>query len=195
MNKKKSHTKKQSSTNSEDEVVEVLKEGSEVTAASPPRKRKKKKTTVGEEDHYVNGREFEEAIRQYYDSDVITNYLGDSIRKIAVGLSYATNFINYSFKEDMIGDAVLKMYQALKHKKFKLNQGFSPFSYFTTIAFHAFISRIKREKKHHQVVEDFKERQYNLLINSDEDMKNHRVYTRPGNSSDDNYNTPQEFYA
>ena len=152
-----------------------------------PVKRKKKKST-SEKEHYVNGREFEDAIKQYYSSDKMTQYLGDSIRKIACGLSYAPNFINYSYKDDMIGDAVLKMYQALKHKKFKLDLGFSPFSYFTTIAFHAFISRIKKEKKHHQIIEDYKESQYNLLINSDEDMKSHRVYTKPGNFDIDIYN-------
>jgi len=149
-----------------------------IVAEDPPKKRKKKKSAE-EKEHYVNGREFEDAITVYYQTDKITNYLGDSLRKIAVGLSYAPNFINYSFKEDMIGDAIVKMYQALKHKKFKLNHGFSPFSYFTTIAFHAFISRIKKEKKHYQVLEDYKERQYNNLINSDEEMNSHKIYTKP----------------
>jgi hypothetical protein len=164
MNKKKSHTNK---TQSESDLVD-----------SPPIKKRRKKS-ASEKDHYVNGREFEDAITEYYKSDKITEFLGNSLRKIACGLSYAPNFINYSFKEDMIGDAVLKMYQALKHKKFKLNHGFSPFSYFTTIAFHAFISRIKKEKKHHQVLEDYKDRQYTELLNSDEGMNGCKVYTRP----------------
>ena len=185
MNKKKSRTNKQNSESNEPVVSQDQ---------APPVKKKKRKSPE-EKDHYVNGREFEDAITEYYKTDIITAYLGDSIRKIACGLSFAPNFINYSFKEDMIGDAVLKMYQALKHKKFKLNHGFSPFSYFTTIAFHAFISRIKKEKKHHQVVEDYKERQYTLLLNSEEDMRQHRVYTRPSNNKEDSYNSPQEFYA
>ena len=180
MYKKKSLTKKQPSQSKKIDSTSVV---AEVAVT----KRKKKKS-VSDKDHYVNGREFEDAIRAYYSSDKITAYLGESLRKIACGLSYAPNFINYSFKDDMIGDAVLKMYQALKHKKFKLDHGFSPFSYFTTIAFHAFISRIKKEKKHHQVIEDYKERQYNLLINSDEDMRSHRVYTKPSNVDHDIYN-------
>lgn len=183
MNKKKSLTKKQQSKSEELPVDTPV-----VEVATAVVKKPRKKKSASEKDHYVNCREFEDAIRGYYQSDNITTYLGDSIRKIACGLSYAPNFINYSFKDDMIGDAVLKMYQALKHKKFKLDHGFSPFSYFTTIAFHAFISRIKKEKKHHQVIEDYKERQYNLLINSDEDMRSHRVYTKPGNVDNDIYN-------
>ena len=85
-----------------------------------PVKRKRKKAE--DKPHYVNAREFEDALIKYYDDNIITNYLGDSIQKIAQGLSYAGNFINYSYKEDMVGDAVLKMYQAILHKKFKLNQ-------------------------------------------------------------------------
>ena len=109
------------------------------------RKRKSKKENKV---HYVDPVEFEKALVRYYEDDKVSDYLSESIYKIAVGLSYAGNFINYSFKEDMVGDAVLKMYQAILHKKFKLNKGFSPFGYFTTIAFHAFICRIKKEKKH-----------------------------------------------
>ena len=199
MNKNKSLTRKPKLRNNKEENISILgvddimkglkeikaelpvvnETVSPVVASDEPPKKRKKKKSAEEKEHYVNGREFEDAITVYYDTNIITNYLGDSLRKIACGLSYAPNFINYSFKEDMIGDAIVKMYQALKHKKFKLNHGFSPFSYFTTIAFHAFISRIKKEKKHYQVMEDYKERQYNSLINSDEEMNSHKIYTKP----------------
>jgi hypothetical protein len=202
MNKKKSLIKKPKLENKKikeikndisiigvDDLMKTFNNSPAVQAEEPPKKRKKKKS-LEEKEHYVNGREFEDAITAYYTTDKITNYLGDSLRKIACGLSYAPNFINYSFKEDMIGDAIVKMYQALKHKKFKLNHGFSPFSYFTTIAFHAFISRIKKEKKHHQVVEDYKERQYTMLINCDEEMGSHKVYTKPTSFDNDTFTDP-----
>ncbi len=150
---------------------------------------KKKRKKAEDKPHYVNAREFEDALIKYYDDGKLTNYLGEAIQKIASGLSYAPNFINYSFKEDMIGDAVLKMYQAILHKKFKLNEGFSPFGYFTTIAYHAFICRIKKEKKHHEVIEEYKERQFDLMLNESEDFPSHKVYTRPASIDKlDNYN-------
>lgn len=142
----------------------------------------KRKKKPSDKPHYVNGKDFEDAIREYYRTDKITDYLGESLKKIAVGLSYAGNFINYSYKDEMVGDAVVKMYQALKFKKFKLDHGFKPFSYFTTIAFHAFISRIKKEKKHHQLIEEYRDRQYEIMINADEDMRSHKVYVKPGHS-------------
>lgn len=170
MNKKTSHTKELKSMKDNEKPV----------------KRKRKKAE--DKPHYVNAREFEDALIKYYDDGIITNYLGDSIQKIAQGLSYAGNFINYSYKEDMVGDAVLKMYQAILHKKFKLNQGFSPFGYFTTIAYHAFICRIKKEKKHHEVVEEYKERNFDIMMNDNEEYGSSKVYTRPASIDKiDNY--------
>jgi hypothetical protein len=142
-----------------------------------PVKRKRKKAE--DKPHYVNAKDFEAALVKYYDDDHITDYLGGSIQKIAQGLSYAPNFINYSFKDEMIGDAILKMFQAILHKKFKLNKGFSPFGYFTTIAFHAFICRIKKEKKHHEVIEEYKERNFDILIHDDEHGGSRKVYSKP----------------
>ena len=149
---------------------------------------KKKRKKAEDKPHYVNAKEFEDALTKYYDDDKITNYLGESIQRIANGLSYKPNFINYSFKEDMVGDAILKMYQAILHKKFKLNQGFSPFGYFTTIAYHAFICRIKKEKKHHEVVEEYKERNFDLMMNDSDEFNSSKVYTRPASIDKvDNY--------
>jgi len=145
-----------------------------------------RKLKPSEKPHYVNSKQFEEEIRTYYKTDKMTEYLADAIRRIAYGLSFAPNFINYSYRDEMIGDAVVKMYQALKYKKFKLNHGFSPFSYFTTIAFHAFISRIKKEKKHHQLIADYRERTYNSLINKDEGDTGVRVYTQDTSGGLDN---------
>ncbi|NBP59134.1 hypothetical protein EBU71_21795 [bacterium] len=136
--------------------------------------------------HYVNGKEFEEEIRAYYKSGVVTQKLGESLTKIANGLSYAPNFINYSYKDDMIGDAIVKMFSALRNKKFKLDTGFSPFSYFTTIAFHAFINRIKKENKHHAVLNEYRDKVYtDLMLNPDDNGNSYNIYVEPG---DDNYN-------
>ena len=79
-----------------------------------------KKTKAEKAKHYVNGKEFYEQIKQYYKTGNLEDHLAESIVKIANGLSYAPNFINYSYKEDMIGDAILKMFSALKNKKFEL---------------------------------------------------------------------------
>jgi hypothetical protein len=130
---------------------------------------KKKKTKADKERYYVNGAEFKTAINEYYslDTDDIPDQLAVYIKKIAEGLSYAPNFINYSYKEDMVGDAIVKMLSALRNKKYDPASGSNPFSYFTTIAFHAFINRIKREKKHREMISDYQEAMYNDLLTTE----------------------------
>ena len=107
-----------------------------------------------------------------------------SLNKIANGLSYAPNFINYSYKDEMVGDAIVKMFSALRNKKFKIDSGFSPFSYFTTIAFHAFINRIKKEKKHHEVINEYKEKVYNDLMLDANESGNGYIYVEPTGDDD-----------
>ena len=170
----------------ENEIVDILPE--EIIKALPiadeveaPKKIKPKDKV-----HYVNSREFEDEIRNYYKTDLMTDKLCESINKIANGLSYAPNFLNYSYKEDMVGDAVVKMFSALKNKKFKIDCGFSPFSYFTTIAFHAFINRIKKEKKHHEAINEYREKVYTELMLNPEENNGVHIYIEPtGDDADE----------
>ena len=99
-----------------------------------------------------------------YRTDIIPDVLAESINKIATGLSYAPNFINYSYKDEMVGDAILKMFSALKNKKFNCETTNNPFSYFTTVAFHAFINRIKKEKRHRDTITRYQETVYNDMM-------------------------------
>jgi hypothetical protein len=178
--KVKKLTKTQSS-NTKEVVIRGI-DAVKLSTAEPTKKIKPR-----DKEHYVNGKEFEEEIREYYRTGTITIKLGESINKIASGLSYATNFINYSYKEDMIGDAIVKMFSALKNKSFRLDSGFSPFSYFTTIAFHAFINRIKKEKKHHETLNDYREKVYTELMIDNNEVNGTHVYVDPTYNNDDDY--------
>ena len=147
-----------------------------------PRKRKPKNTD--KEKHYVNSKEFLEELSQYYKTDHVTDTLAGMITKIANGLSYAPNFINYSYKDEMVGDAILKMFSALKGKKFDITSKHNPFSYYTTIAFHAFINRIKKEKKYHETVTSYQETVYADLVNSNPGVN---IYTKSSDSDGDQH--------
>ena len=78
----------------------------------------------------------------------------------------------------MIGDALIKMYAALKYKKYNFDNNSNPFSYFTTIAFHAFINRIKKEKRHHEAVKNYKEKMYEDIM-TDPEINNGFIYVKP----------------
>ena len=133
---------------------------STVTATPKPKAKKKKK---GKKAYYVSPKEFLQNLKDYYKTDDLIDELAESVYKIAVGLSYSPNFINYSYKDEMIGDAVVKMIAAVKNKKFRIDSPSNPFSYFTTIAYHAFINRIKKEKKYRETISDYQEQVYGNL--------------------------------
>lgn len=144
----------------------------------PEKKKRGPKPKIDE--YYINPVVFKQLITDYYKSNVCVHELGESLKKIAYGLGSKSNFINYTYKDEMIGDALVKMYTALKNKKFKLESEFNPFSYFNKIAFHAFINRIKKEKKHHETLCDYKEVIYNDEMQA---ATGGRSYIKP--SSDD----------
>jgi len=60
-------------------------------------------------------------------------------------LSYRPNFINYTFKDDMISDGIENCLQYLDN--FDGKKSNNPFAYFTQIIYYAFIRRIQKEKK------------------------------------------------
>jgi len=75
----------------------------------------------------------------------ITNYLGKTILDICTHFSYRPNFINYSFRDEMIGDALENCLNVIDN--FDTVKYSNPFAYFTQITFFAFLRRIETEKK------------------------------------------------
>ena len=114
-------------------------------------KRSKKKP-----EHYVNNAEFLEAMKGYKkavnkakrekkNKPPVTDYIGSCFLKIANHLSYRPNFINYTFRDDMISDGIENCLQYLDN--FNPAKSNNPFAYFTQIIYYAFIRRIQKEKK------------------------------------------------
>lgn len=108
--------------------------------------KKRGKKPVDKEKFYVDPKEFDEQIVVYYETGIMSDELALMVSKISHKLSYAPNFINYTFREEMVGDGIIRMFKALMSKKYDREKGTNPFSYFTRIAFNAFRNRIKKEK-------------------------------------------------
>jgi len=107
--------------------------------------------------HYVNNKEFLAAMVEYREKVAIaegkgkerppvTPYIGECLMKIAVHLSHKPNFINYTFKEEMISDGIENCLQYIDN--FNPEKSQNPFAYFTQIIYYAFLRRIQKEKKH-----------------------------------------------
>lgn len=135
-------------------------------------------------EYYIDPAVFKQQLVDYYNNNLKEHEIAESISKIAYGLSYSSNFINYTYKDEMIGDAIVKMFTAVKNKKFDITSEHNPFSYFTTIAFHAFINRIKKEKKHTEALNEYKSRFYEEEMMESSDAN---IYVKPDSSdSEDN---------
>ena len=137
------------------QAVEAVESVKKVKVLSPVAKAKK--------EFYVNPKEFTDELQKYYETDIITDNLALMIRNIAYGLAHASNFINYTFKEEAIGDSLINMFSALKQKKYKFDKGFNPFSYFNSIAFNCWRSRIKKEKRMRDTLAAYQEEVYSVI--------------------------------
>lgn len=71
--------------------------------------------------------------------------VGEAILLIASNLAFRPNFSGYSFREDMIGQAILESCKYIHN--FRPEKSNNAFSYITTIAFHSFQRTITVEKK------------------------------------------------
>ena len=110
--------------------------------------------------HYVDNKKFLQAMIEYRDKckkaeeknrkkPDVTNYIGECFLKIANHLSYRPNFINYTYRDDMISDGIENCLQNMNN--FDPEKSDNPFAYFTQIIYYAFIRRIQKEKKQMQV--------------------------------------------
>tara|TARA_B100000795_G_scaffold257924_1_gene231573 strand:+ start:165 stop:734 length:570 start_codon:yes stop_codon:yes gene_type:complete len=122
--------------------------------------------------HYVDNKKFLQAMTEYRSlreiaeqkkrkAPQITNYIGECFLKIANHLSYRPNFINYTYRDDMISDGIENCLQYMSN--FDPHKSNNPFAYFTQIIYYAFIRRIQKEKKQQDV-------KAKLIANSDTEM-------------------------
>jgi hypothetical protein len=75
----------------------------------------------------------------------ITNYLCQCVMDIAENLSHDTKYAGYTFRSDMIGDAIENCIMYFNNFDEVLYK--DPFAYFTQICKYAFWRRIMKEKK------------------------------------------------
>lgn len=115
--------------------------------------------------HYVNNKEFGEAIVEYVtrvakakESEqtipIVPTYVAECFLKIAEGLSHKVNFIRYTYREEMVMDAVENCLRAINnYDPGVATRTGTPnaFAYFTQICYFAFLRRIEKEKKQQDI--------------------------------------------
>ena len=111
--------------------------------------------------HYVNNRDFSYAVVDYVRECVVaeeenlrhpkvTDYIATCFMKICEGLSHKPNFVRYTYRDEMVMDGVENCLRAVHNYNIDAATRTgkpNAFSYFTQIAYFAFIRRITKEKK------------------------------------------------
>jgi len=114
-----------------------------------------------EKPHYVNNADFSQAVVTYVSharmckeagksKPVVPNYIAECFLKISEGLSHKANFVRYTYREEMVMDAVEN---CLNYNLEAATRSGKPnaFAYFTQITWYAFLRRIQREKRQQDI--------------------------------------------
>ena len=118
-----------------------------------------------EKPHYVSNKDFSNAVVEYCTTvqeakregkphPVVTDYIASCFLKIAEGLSHKANFVRYTYREEMVMDAVENCLKAIENYNIEAaTRSGKPnaFAYFTQISWYAFLRRIQKEKKQQDI--------------------------------------------
>ena len=115
--------------------------------------------------HYVNNAQFSQAVVDYVKTvqeakkneqqlPIVPDYIAQCFLRIAEGLSHKSNFIRYTYREEMVMDAVENCLKAIENYNLEAATRTgkpNAFAYFTQITWYAFLRRIAKEKKQQDI--------------------------------------------
>lgn len=105
--------------------------------------------------HYINNKDFLTEMIKYRQSIAkakkagekkpqIPRYVAECFMKIAENLSHKPNFLSYTFRDEMVADAIENCVMYVDN--FDPSKSGNPFAYFTQITYFAFLRRIQKER-------------------------------------------------
>jgi|TARA_Y100000992_G_scaffold215915_1_gene149035 hypothetical protein len=115
--------------------------------------------------HYVNNSDFSTSVVEYVKRvekarkeettiPTVPDYVAQCFLRIAEGLSHKANFIRYTYREEMVMDAVENCLKAIGNYNLEAATRTgkpNAFAYFTQITWYAFLRRITKEKKQQEI--------------------------------------------
>jgi hypothetical protein len=99
--------------------------------------------------NYLSNKEIVPELVKLRESGVVSEKLGGIFISIATNLSNKANFTGYTWKDEMIGEAI---YTCIKYgKNFNPEKSNNGFAYITQICYNSFINYIKKQNRHSEV--------------------------------------------
>ena len=119
--------------------------------------------------HYVNNKDFSLAVVDYCTTlkeakeagtplPIVPDYIAQCFLRIGEGLSHKSNFVRYTYREEMVMDAVENCLKAIENYNIEAaTRSGRPnaFAYFTQISWYAFLRRIAKEKKQQDIKQKY----------------------------------------
>jgi hypothetical protein len=160
MKKKKKTKKKKSKVEVKltDDIVDDIK-GFLVVEEKPEKTKKVKAHYIDNKKFFSEMVEWKKQVKEAKETGdpvpPVTEYIGHCFLEIAENLSKKPNFMNYPFKDEMVGDGIENCLMYCEN--FDPDKSNNPFSYFTQIIYYAFLRRIQKEKKQNYIKYKFLE--------------------------------------
>lgn len=129
-------------------------------------------------EYYIDKEELVREIKLYKKTSLISEELGKMLLLLAYRYANKFNFIGYSYKDEFISDAVLRMVDQL-NKIDPYMENSQPFSYLTLTCHRCFVARINKEKKYQVLKERLKDKYFDLLEDDEQ------VSFKKNNDNDD----------
>ncbi|MFA5025015.1 MAG: hypothetical protein WC503_00710 [Candidatus Shapirobacteria bacterium] len=95
---------------------------------------------------YVKNKDLLEELKLYKESGKMSENLGSMIFDIATNLGCSGRFAGYTYREDMVAEALLTCCKYLYN--FNTEKTTNAFAYITTICRNAFLMYLKQQHKH-----------------------------------------------
>ena len=122
-------------------------------------------TEASKSPHYVNNKQFSQAVvdhvvnlkeceKKGLPKPIVPDYIAQCFLKICEGLSHKANFVRYTYREEMVMDAVencLKAIDRFDPEAATRTGNLNAFAYFTQISWYAFLRRIQNEKRQQDI--------------------------------------------
>ena len=126
--------------------------------------------------HYITNKDLLVEIRKYketcrwdkdgkyiHGSGIVHEELAVMIITIAKNFSTKPNFSGYTWKDDMIADAVFTCIKYIHNFRVDEEKA-NPFAYITTICYNSFVNFIKKQKKHSKIKDICYNNSYKITI-------------------------------
>lgn len=141
-------SKKETIEKSKKETTKKVKQPKVVEKKSPYKKVKREKAT-STKGHYITNATLLPAVLEAKKLGRITDTLAKMFLMITERYSKKSNFVGYSFREDMVSVALINL--CANGLKFNPKKSSNPFAFYTTMIHNSFLQYMNDEKKHRNI--------------------------------------------